>query len=172
MYKSKWVVTICIRPSNNYSVQKICINQTDFHVVMDIADAKHPRIIPIKNSLCRVFEWFSAGRFYPYTSGLLHWHGDNRKIVPVPVKQPWWIWAYGSYRSIMNIAITKKKQGERVFFSWDILYILTHRQPGQHSVFVWPVTHPHRSANSGPRDPSPTILQNIECYSCEKPTPH
>ena len=30
-----------------------------------------------------------SGQFYPYPSGLLHWHWGNHVIAPVPVKQPW-----------------------------------------------------------------------------------
>ena len=29
---------------------------------------------------------FVVSRFYPYPSGLLHWHWGNHKIAPVPVK--------------------------------------------------------------------------------------
>ena len=29
--------------------------------------------------------------FFPYPSGLLHWHCGNLTIAPVPAKQPWWI---------------------------------------------------------------------------------
>ena len=37
---------------------------------------------------------FGTGQFYPYPSGLLHWHWGNHTIAPVPVKQPWRIWVY------------------------------------------------------------------------------
>ena len=30
--------------------------------------------------------WFDISRFYPYPSGLLHWHWGNHMIAPVPVK--------------------------------------------------------------------------------------
>ena len=33
-----------------------------------------------------------VNRFYPYFSGLLHWHWGNHLIAPVPVKQPWRVW--------------------------------------------------------------------------------
>ena len=32
-------------------------------------------------------------RFYPYLSGLLHWHWGNRMTDPVSVKQARWIWS-------------------------------------------------------------------------------
>ena len=38
--------------------------------------------------LCLGIFWW----FYPYPSGLLHWHWGNLMIAPVPVKQPWNIW--------------------------------------------------------------------------------
>ena len=47
---------------------------------------------------------------YPYPSGLLHWHCGNLTIVPVPAKQPWWIWINTSYEFIMNDCITTTKQ--------------------------------------------------------------
>ena len=39
---------------------------------------------------------------YPYPSGLLHWHWGNHMIPPVPVKQPWRIWANDLYESTNN----------------------------------------------------------------------
>ena len=47
---------------------------------------------------------------FPYPSGLLHWHCGNLTIVPVPAKQPWWIWINTSCESIMNDCITTTKQ--------------------------------------------------------------
>ena len=45
-----------------------------------------------------------------YPSGLLHWHCGNITIVPVPAKQPWWIWINTSCEFIMNDCITTTKQ--------------------------------------------------------------
>ena len=45
-----------------------------------------------------------------YPSGLLHWHGGNLTIAPVPAKQPWWIWIHTSCELIMNDCITTTKQ--------------------------------------------------------------
>ena len=45
-----------------------------------------------------------------YPSGLLHWHGGNLTIAPVPAKQPWWIWINSSFEFIMNDWITTTKQ--------------------------------------------------------------
>ena len=47
---------------------------------------------------------------YPYPSGFLHWYCSNLKIVPVPVKQPWWIWVNSSYEFNINDYITTTKQ--------------------------------------------------------------
>ena len=47
---------------------------------------------------------------FPYPSGLLHWHCGNLTIVPVPAKQPWWIWLNTSCEFIMNDCITTTKQ--------------------------------------------------------------
>ena len=48
--------------------------------------------------------------FFPYPSGLLHWHCGNLTIAPVPAKQPWWIWINTSCEFIMNDCITTTKQ--------------------------------------------------------------
>ena len=37
---------------------------------------------------------------FPYPSGLLHWHCGNLTIVPVPAKQPWWIWINTSWEFV------------------------------------------------------------------------
>ena len=47
---------------------------------------------------------------FPFPSGLLHWHCGNLTIVPVPAKQPWWIWINTSCEFIMNDCITTTKQ--------------------------------------------------------------
>ena len=47
---------------------------------------------------------------FPYPPGLLHWHCVNLTIVPVPAKQPWWIWINTSCEFIMNDCITTTKQ--------------------------------------------------------------
>ena len=47
---------------------------------------------------------------FPYPSGLLHWHCGNLTIVPVPAKQPWWIWINTSCEFIMNDCIITTKQ--------------------------------------------------------------
>ena len=47
---------------------------------------------------------------FPYPSGLLHWHCGNLTIIPVPAKQPWWIWINTSCELIMNDCITTTKQ--------------------------------------------------------------
>ena len=47
---------------------------------------------------------------FPYPSGLLHWHCGNLTIVPVPAKQPRWMWINTSCEFIMNDCITTTKQ--------------------------------------------------------------
>ena len=47
---------------------------------------------------------------FPYPSGFLHWHCGNLTLVPVPAKQPWWIWINTSCEFIMNDCITTTKQ--------------------------------------------------------------
>ena len=47
---------------------------------------------------------------FPYPSGLLHWHCGNLTIVPVPAKQPWWIWINTSREYIINDCRTTTKQ--------------------------------------------------------------
>ena len=49
--------------------------------------------------------WFSASPFYPYPSGLLHWHWGNHMIAPVPMKQSWRIWVKISHESTENFVI-------------------------------------------------------------------
>ena len=41
---------------------------------------------------------------FPYPTGLLHWHCGNLTIVPVPAKQPWWIWIILHVNSLWTIA--------------------------------------------------------------------
>ena len=52
-----------------------------------------------------VIQWL----IFPYPSGLLHWHGGNLTIAPMPAKQPWWIWINTSCEFIMNDCITTTK---------------------------------------------------------------
>ena len=52
--------------------------------------------------LCFVLLWLDSGQFYPYSSRLLHWHWGNT-IAPVPVKQPWRIWANAHHKSNSSI---------------------------------------------------------------------
>ena len=50
--------------------------------------------------VCLFVVWH--GSFYPYPSGLLHWHWGNHMIAPVSVKQPWRIWVNKSHKPIQN----------------------------------------------------------------------
>ena len=60
--------------------------------------------------LCCALLWLYIDWFFPYPSGLLHWHCGNLTIAPVPAKQPWWIWINTSCEFIMNECITTTKQ--------------------------------------------------------------
>ena len=72
---------------------------------------------------------------FPYPSGLLHWHCGNLTIVPVPAKQPWWIWINTSCKFIMNDCITTTKQSTTqpcaYFLGYTVLVSFTH------SVYVY-----------------------------------
>ena len=59
--------------------------------------------------LCFVLLWFDTGWFYPYPSGLLHWHWGNHMIAPVPVKQPWRIQVNVPCESTWSDNITSTK---------------------------------------------------------------
>ena len=61
-------------------------------------------------------------RFYPYPSGLLHWHWGNHTIAPVPVKQPWGIWLKALHASVRCCNITTIQQNH-VYILWDVLCI-------------------------------------------------
>ena len=60
--------------------------------------------------LCCALLWLHIEWFFPYPSGLLHWHCGNLTIAPVPAKQPWWIWINTSCEFFMNDCITTTKQ--------------------------------------------------------------
>ena len=53
-----------------------------------------------------VLLWLGTGRFYPYPSGLLHWHWGNLPIAPAPVKHPWRIWVNDLHESSKSDVIT------------------------------------------------------------------
>ena len=57
-------------------------------------------ILRLRFMLCRVWLWFSNGRFYPYSSYLLHWHWGNHTIAPVSEKKIWRIWVNASCESL------------------------------------------------------------------------
>ena len=47
--------------------------------------------------LCFIVFWYQS--ILSYSLGLLHWYWDNLMIGPVPVEQPWRLWAYRSCES-------------------------------------------------------------------------
>ena len=49
----------------------------------------YTQYIPRITHIVLVLLCFVLTCFYPYSSGLLHWHWGNHMIAPVPVKQPW-----------------------------------------------------------------------------------
>ena len=78
-----------------------------------------PQYIPqiIHNILlCCVLLWFGTD---PHPSGLLHWHWGNHSIAPVPMKQPWKIWANKSYISTMNL-LTKQHKISAYFVVYSV----------------------------------------------------
>ena len=66
------------------------------------------------------FMWF----FYPYSSGLLHWHWSNDMIAPVPLKKPWRIW----------VRLTSTKPKQIVSHVCDSRGMLT-------GITWWPIQH-------------------------------
>ena len=64
---------------------------------------------------------------FPYPSGLLHWHCGNLTIVPVPAKQPWWIWINTSCKFIMNDCITTTKQSTTKPCAYFLGYTVGHQ---------------------------------------------
>ena len=68
---------------------------------------------------------------FPYPSGLLHWHCGNLTIVPVPAKQPWWIWMNTSCEFIMNDCIATTKQSTTkpcaYFLGYTVCYLISER---------------------------------------------
>ena len=68
---------------------------------------------------------------FPYPSGLLHWHCGNLTIVPVPAKQPWWIWINTSCEFIMNDCITTTKQSTTKPCAYFLGYTVSY------TVFKW-----------------------------------
>ena len=82
-----------------------------------------PRNIFTWFTLCGVQLWSTSDPFYPYPSGLHHWHWGNRMIAPVSVKQPWSLWVNMSHESTKDndVAKIKNAQQHHVHISWDIV---------------------------------------------------
>ena len=74
---------------------------------------------------------------FPYPSGLLHWHCDNRTIAPVPAKQPWWIWINTSCEFIMNDCITTTKQNTTKPCAYFLGYTVDISNPQTYSSSFW-----------------------------------
>ena len=72
------------------------------------------------------FLFFSYGwlSFYPYVSGLIHWHWGNHMIAPVPVKEPWQISANESCESTITDDITTTKQRTTNMGAYSMGYTL------------------------------------------------
>ena len=86
-----------------------CIGMINVHILENTTLQYIPRNMhTVFALLCFVvvIHWL----IFPYPSGLPHWHCDNPTIVPVPAKQPWWIWINTSCEFIMNDCITTTKQ--------------------------------------------------------------
>ena len=69
------------------------------------------------------FVCFASVIFYPYPSGLRHWHWGNCMIAPVPVKQPWRIWVNKQHELHVvgadDTSITTSFQCYFVIFHYD-----------------------------------------------------
>ena len=64
---------------------------------------------------------FSVNSYNTFThtlQGYLHWHWGNHTIAPVPVKQPWRIWA----KSINYLTTTKQTKSGWIFFGMYCLF--------------------------------------------------
>ena len=81
--------------------------------------------------LCCALLWLYIDWFFPYPSGLLHWHCGNLTIAPMPAKQPWWIWINTSCEFIMNDCITRTKQSTTKPCAYFLGY----------TVMLWCITH-------------------------------
>ena len=68
-----------------------------------------------------------------YPSSLLHWHCGNLTIVPVPAKQPCWIWINTSCEFIMNDCTTTTKQST----TKPCAYFLGYTVQRNHLPSVW-----------------------------------
>ena len=86
---------------------------------------------------------------FPYPSGLLHWHGGNLTIAPLPAKQPWWIWINTSCEFIMNDCITTTKQSTTKPFAYFLGYtVLWWSSSDVYGVTASSMTVPLRSMDS------------------------
>ena len=69
-----------------------------------------PQNMHIVGVLLCIMLWFGIGWFYPYPSGLLHWHCGSLMIATVPVKQPWRIWVNRLYEpTAVHASVTTAK---------------------------------------------------------------
>ena len=57
-----------------------------------VLDLQYIARIMHRLAICCVLSLINTDRFYPYSSGLLHWHRGNHINAPVLVKQTWKIW--------------------------------------------------------------------------------
>ena len=57
--------------------------------------------------------------FYPYPSGLLHWHWGNHMIAPVPVKEPWRIRVNASRTDHINSTIQSMQKILHIFCTYS-----------------------------------------------------
>ena len=65
--------------------------------------------------------------FYPYPSGLLHWHWGNHTIAPVSVKQPRRIWVNGSHGSPNYYWYNLNQQNISKLCAYSMGYIQVHK---------------------------------------------
>ena len=93
--------------------------------------------IPRMLHTIHVWLWIGAGPFYPYPSGLLHWHWDYHLIAPVPVKQPWRIWVNVTYKSINDWWYNQIKVHENHLHIWWKTLCGTKKSPIFYGTSIW-----------------------------------
>ena len=88
--------------------------------------------------LCRALLWLYIDWFFPYPSGLLHWHCGNLTIAPVPAKQPWWIWINTSCEFNLTIAPVPAKQPWWIWINTSCEFNLTIAPvPAKQPWWIW-----------------------------------
>ena len=109
---------------NNFNVRYIRLHgyMSCFHHIRSITRNIHMACTGILLRFC-------TSQFYPYPSGLLHWHWGNHVTVPVPVKQPLRIWVNISLdeQDLMIHLQWNKIEQHPGHIPWQILYVISNK---------------------------------------------